>query len=163
MAQTQNIYFVYLCLKLFNSTSNSPIVNFPFICNNIPAAPTYVLYISQLIRYFRACSSNHDVLDRMLLLTRELLSQCFLLVKLKSSLQKFYGRHHDLVDRYGISVSQMTTDMLQLSHTLPCPFIIHDLSVLFQYTDSDYSFGIIKLLSQLTTHQSTQHLLFSYC
>jgi hypothetical protein len=25
--------------------------------------------------------------------------------------QKAYGRHHDLVDRYGISVSQMTTDM----------------------------------------------------
>jgi len=39
----------------------------------------------------------------------------FLLVKLKSSLRKFYGRHHDLVDRYGISVSQMTTDMFHLS------------------------------------------------
>jgi hypothetical protein len=39
----------------------------------------------------------------------------FLLVKLKSSLRKFYSRHHDLVDRYGISVSQMTTDMFHLS------------------------------------------------
>jgi hypothetical protein len=29
--------------------------------------------------------------------------------------QKAYGRHHDLVDRYGISVSQMTTDMFLLS------------------------------------------------
>jgi hypothetical protein len=28
---------------------------------------------------------------------------------------KFYSHHHDLVDRYGISVSQMTTDMLHLS------------------------------------------------
>jgi hypothetical protein len=27
--------------------------------------------------------------------------------KLKSSLYKFYGRHHDLVDSYEISVSQM--------------------------------------------------------
>jgi len=26
-----------------------PIVNFPFICNNIPAAPAYGVYISQLI------------------------------------------------------------------------------------------------------------------
>jgi hypothetical protein len=34
---------------------------------------------------------------------------------LNSPLQKFYGRHHDLVDRYGISVSQMTTDMFHLS------------------------------------------------
>jgi hypothetical protein len=38
-----------------------------------------------------------------LLLTRKLPNQGFLLVKLKSSLRKFYGRHHDLVDRYGIS------------------------------------------------------------
>jgi hypothetical protein len=29
-------------------------VNFPFICNNNPAAPAYGVYISQLIRYFRA-------------------------------------------------------------------------------------------------------------
>jgi len=35
-------------------------------------------------------------------------------VKLKSSLRKFYGRHHDLVNRCGITVSQMTTDKLRL-------------------------------------------------
>ena len=93
---------------------NFPIVNFPFICSNIPAAPAYGVYISQLIRYSRACGSYQDFLDRGLLLTRKLLNQGFLLVKLKSSLRKFYGRHHDLVDRYGISVSQVTTDMFHL-------------------------------------------------
>jgi hypothetical protein len=55
-----------------------------------------------------------DFLDRGLLLTRKLLNQGFLLVKLKSSLRNFYGRHHDLVDRYGISVSKMTTDMFHI-------------------------------------------------
>jgi hypothetical protein len=50
------------------------------------------------------------------------------LVKLKSSLRKFYGRPHDLVDRYGIFASQMTTNMIYLSLALPCPFLIHDLS-----------------------------------
>jgi hypothetical protein len=94
---------------------NFPLVNFPFICSNIPAAPAYEIYISQLIRYSRACGSYQDFLDRGLLLTRKLLNQMFLLVKLKSSLRKFYGRHHDLFDRYGISVSQMTTDMFHLS------------------------------------------------
>ena len=44
-----------------------------------------------------------------------------------SSLRKFYGRNHDLVDRYGISVSQMTTDMFHLSQALPGPFLVHDL------------------------------------
>jgi hypothetical protein len=33
---------------------NFPIVNFPFICSNIPAAPAYGAYISQLVRYSRA-------------------------------------------------------------------------------------------------------------
>jgi hypothetical protein len=82
---------------------NFPIVNLPFICSNIPAAPAYGVYISQLIRYSRACGSYHDFLDRGLLLTRKLLNQEFLLVKLKSSLlRKCYGRHHDFVDRYGM-------------------------------------------------------------
>ena len=88
---------------------NFSIVNFPFICSNLPAAPEYGVYISQLIRYSRACGSYEDFLDRGLLLTRKLLNHGFLFVKLKSSLRKFYGRHHELVDRYGISVSQMTT------------------------------------------------------
>jgi len=38
----------------------------------------------------------------------------FLLVKFKSSLRNFYGRHRDLVDLYGIYVSQMTTGMFYL-------------------------------------------------
>ena len=50
-----------------------------------------------------------------------------LLVKLKSSLPKCYGRHHSLVDRYGIYVSHITTDMYHLSQTLPGPLLIHDL------------------------------------
>jgi hypothetical protein len=42
---------------------------------NIPAVLAYELYISQMIRYSRACGSNHDVLDIGLLLTRQLLNQ----------------------------------------------------------------------------------------
>jgi hypothetical protein len=94
---------------------NFPIVNFPFICSNIPAVPACRVYISQLIRYSRACGSYQDVLDIWLLLTRKLLNQGLLLVKLKSSLRKFYGRHHDMLDHYGISVPQTTTDMFHLS------------------------------------------------
>ena len=94
---------------------NLPIVNFPFVYGNIPAAPAYGAYISQMIRYFRACGCYQDFLDIGLLLPMKLLNQGFLLVMLKSSLRRCYGCHHDLVDRYGISVSQMTTDMFHLS------------------------------------------------
>ena len=63
---------------------NFPIVNLPFICSNIPAAPAYGVYISQFIRYYRACGTYQDFLDRGFVLTRKLLNQGFLLVQLKS-------------------------------------------------------------------------------
>jgi hypothetical protein len=69
-------------------------VNFPLICSKNPAAPAYGVDISQLIGYSRACGSYKDFLDKVVLLTRKLLNQGFLLVKLKSSLRKFYGRPH---------------------------------------------------------------------
>ena len=55
------------------------------------------------------------VLDKRLLLTRKLLNQGFLVVKSKSSLRTFYGRHNHLVNRYEVSVSQMTTYVFSLS------------------------------------------------
>ena len=36
-------------------------------------------------------------------------------IKVEAITSTFYGRHHDLVDRYGISVSQKNTDMFHLS------------------------------------------------
>ena len=45
-----------------------------------------------------------------------------------SYLRQCYGRHHDLVSSYGISVSQMTTDMFRLSSSQADSFLIHELS-----------------------------------
>jgi hypothetical protein len=92
---------------------NFSIVNFPFICSNIPAA--YWVYISQMIRFSIACGSYHDFLDQGMLLTRNLLNQGLLLFKVKSSHRMFYGRYHDLAYHYGISVSQITMDMFHFS------------------------------------------------
>ena len=107
---------LHLETKLYDKRDyfNFSIANFPFICSKIPTVPAYGVYISQLIRYSRTCGFYHDFLDRGLLLIRKLLNQGFLMAKLKSSNSEFYGRHHDFVNRYGESVSQMTTDMLRL-------------------------------------------------
>ena len=48
---------------------------------------------------------------------KQLLNQLFIVAKMKSSLEKLFGHHHDLVNRYGIAVLQMTTYML---------FVVHD-------------------------------------
>ena len=54
---------------------NFPIVNFPFLSSNIPAAPAYEVYISQLIRYGRACYCYDNLAGRVKLLTCKLLSR----------------------------------------------------------------------------------------
>ena len=38
------------------------IVNFPFMSSNIPSAPAYGVYASQLIHYARCCSNYSDFL-----------------------------------------------------------------------------------------------------
>ena len=48
---------------------NFPIVNFPFLSSNIPSAPAYGIYVSQLIRYARACSNYQDFTERGKVLT----------------------------------------------------------------------------------------------
>ena len=87
------------------------IVNFLFLCSNIPAAPAYGVYIAQLIRYSRACISYHDFLDRGLLLPMKLLNQDIQVVSIKSSPLRF----SELVDCYGILVSQMLAESFLMS------------------------------------------------
>ena len=106
--------------------------NFPikllFIFSNIPAAAVCGVYISQFVRYSRACGSDYAFLDREFLLTRKILNQGFLVVNLKSPLIKCYCRHHDLVNRCERSVSQITTDMFRLSYSHSGTIISNDLS-----------------------------------
>jgi hypothetical protein len=95
-----------------------PIMNFPFICSN-NSSSTCICMDRQtdntMAKLKRDKKTNNTLqkqslswsdipelvipiriyLIRVLLLTRKLLKQGFLLVKLKSSLRKFYGSEHD--------------------------------------------------------------------
>ena len=56
-------------------------------------------------------------LDRRMLPAKELLKQRFLVANNKSSLWKCYSSNHGLLKCYGMSVSQMTTDISRLSYS----------------------------------------------
>ena len=90
---------------------NFPIVNFPFLSSFIPSAPVYGVYVSQLIRYARACSNYQDFMERGIVLTTKLLSQRYQKTKLVATLKKFYERHHDLLNPYNVSVSRIVSDV----------------------------------------------------
>ena len=85
--------------------SDFAIVNFPFLCSNVPLSPAYGVYISQLIRYARACHAYDDFFKRGQLLTKKLMLQGYKECRLKSSFRKFYGRYNDLVCDYKLSLS----------------------------------------------------------
>ena len=75
---------------------NFHITNVPFLSSNILPPLAYGVFISQLIRYARACSSYECFILRAARLSSKLLGQGYVMERLKSSLRKFYGRYGDL-------------------------------------------------------------------
>ena len=88
------------------------IVNFPFMSSNIPSAPAYGVYASQLVRYARCCSNYSDFLIHHRALVKRLLSQGYKVNRLSNTFKKFYGRHTDLVGQYKKNVCQMFADSI---------------------------------------------------
>ena len=84
------------------------IVNFPFMSSNIPSAPAYGVYASQLNR----CSNYSDFLLRHRALVTRLLLRGYKVNRLSNTFKKFYGRHMDLVGQYKKNVCQMFADSI---------------------------------------------------
>ena len=95
---------------------NFHITNFPFLSSNIQSLSAYCVFISQLIRYARACSSYECFILRVRRFSSKLLKHGYLVERLKSSFRKFYGRYGDLVQQYEISHSRMLNGILTLDH-----------------------------------------------
>ena len=106
------IFQAVLCPTDLRFDLNFHITNFPFLSSNIPSSPAYGVFISQLIRYARACSSYECFILRARRLSSKLLKQGYLVERLKSSFRKFYGRYGDLVEQYGVTLSRMLNDIL---------------------------------------------------
>ena len=100
-------------VKLYDKRDdfNFSIVNFPFLCGNIPQSPAYGVYISQLIRYARASSLYSDFLFRSQQLTSKILKQGYTRNKLITAFKKCYGRHSVIVGKFNISVTQIISDL----------------------------------------------------
>ena len=93
---------------------NFNITTFPFLSSNIPSSPAYGGFISQLIRYARACFSYECFILRARRLSSKLLKQDYLVERLKSSFRKFYGRYGILFSYMKSPLSRMLNDILTL-------------------------------------------------
>ena len=83
------------------------IVNFPHLDSNIPTNPAYGVYISQLVRYARICTSKVDFMNRLRGLSLRLRQQGFLTNLLQRTFTKFFNRHGLIVEKYGATLREM--------------------------------------------------------
>ena len=86
---------------------NFEIVNFPFLDGDVPRSPSYGVYISQLIRFDRACSNVDVFNNRNLFLTAKLLKQGYRYHKIRKAFSKFYYRHSELIVKYNIGLKTL--------------------------------------------------------
>ena len=66
-----------------------PIVNFPWSSGDVPRLQSYGIYISQLVRFARCCTSVLDFHSKNLQITSKLLTQGFRYHKLRKTFGKY--------------------------------------------------------------------------
>ena len=84
-----------------------PIVNYPFLDGDVPLAPSYGVYISQLVRFARVCNNIGDFNERNLFISEKLLHQGFRYHKLVKTFTKFYYRYKDLFNKYNATCKHL--------------------------------------------------------
>ena len=127
------------------------IVNYPFLDGDVPRSTSYGIYISQLIRFARACSSLDDFNNRNLIITEKLLKQGYRYHKLRKTFSKFYYRNSSLIDKYK---SNLKTLLRQgISHPEFYGDVIYKLRKIYTHTHFNDLFPkhIKNILKKVTT------------
>jgi len=117
----------YLDTKIVHGDSSAPflisvydkredfdlrIVNFPFMDSNIPPAPAYGVYISQLVRYARICTARADFVRRLPSLSSRLKLQGFKSSLLAKSVKKFFKHHCTGMVKCGVTLRELRSVVL---------------------------------------------------
>ena len=78
-----------------------PIVNFPWLSGDVPRLPSYGIYISQLVRFARCCTSVLGFHSKNLQITSKLLTQGYRYHKLRKTFGKFFRSYSELLSKFG--------------------------------------------------------------
>ena len=115
---------------------------FILLDGDIPRAPSYWVYISQLIRFASVSSHVVDFNTRNKILTAKLLKQGNRYHKRRKSFSKFYRRHYNLVSKFNIGLKSL------LKQGLSEPKYYSDLVYQFRKTlgRNDFSDQFMKLI-----------------
>ena len=78
-----------------------PIDNFPWLSGDVPGLPSYVIYISQLVRFARCCTIVLDFHSKSLQITSKLLTPGYRYHKLRKTFGKFFRSYSELLSKFG--------------------------------------------------------------
>ena len=109
----------------FKIRFNFHITKFPFLSSNIQTSPAYGVFIPQLIRYARACSSYGCFILRATRLSNKLLEQGYVKERLKSSFRKFYDRYGDLQTIWSFPLTNVKWHSVTWPYTMTSPYWSH--------------------------------------
>ena len=77
-----------------------PIVNFPWLSGDVPRLPSYGIYISQLVRFARCCTSVLDFHSKNLQITSKPLTQGYRYNKLRKTFGRFFRSYSELLSKF---------------------------------------------------------------
>ena len=92
-----------------------PIVNFPWLSGDVFRLPSYGVYISQLVRFAKCCTSVSDFHSKNLQITSKLLTQCYRFHKLRKK-GTFFGLYSEVLSFGEISFQEYVSE--GISHPL---------------------------------------------
>ena len=78
-----------------------PTVNFPWLSCEVPRLPSYDIYISQLVRFARCCTSVLDFYSKNLQITWKLLTQGYTYQELRKTFRKFFRSYSEPLSKFG--------------------------------------------------------------
>ena len=81
--------------------SKSTIVNFPWLSGDVPRLHLYGIYISQLVRFAKCCTSVLNYHSKNLQITSKLLAQGYRYHKLRKTFGTFFRSYSELLSKFG--------------------------------------------------------------
>ena len=76
-----------------------PIVNFPWLSGDVSRLPSYGIYISQLVRFARCCTSVFDFYSKNLQITSKLLTLVIDITSCEKTFWKFFRSYSELLSK----------------------------------------------------------------
>ena len=89
---------------------NFDIVNFPFLCGNVPKKQSYGVFVSQIIRFSRVCMKYQCFVDECRVLVRKLLKQGYKKIIMKTYCDKLSGIYQKVYNKDSIVVKSDVFD-----------------------------------------------------